>query len=80
VGWQHADPPELNQWQEHPPPQQWPPPCPWPDEGVEAPSPPAEAKTESFFDNLVEPQCGHSVPFQLLERTRISLSRLHFSQ
>jgi hypothetical protein len=44
-------------------------------------APPAlEAKTESFFDNLVEPQRGQGVPAQSLERTRISLSLLHFSQ
>jgi len=40
----------------------------------------AEANSENFFDIFVEPQCGHFVPFQLLERTRISLSRAHFSQ
>jgi hypothetical protein len=32
------------------------------------------------LDNFFEPQCGHAVPFQSLERTRISLSRSHFSQ
>jgi hypothetical protein len=80
VGRQHADPPELIQWQEHPPPQQCPPPFPLPLEGVETLSPPADAKTESFLVSLVEPQCGQVVPFQSLERTRISLSRSHFSQ
>jgi hypothetical protein len=40
----------------------------------------AEAKVENFLDSFFEPQCGHSAPFQLLERTRISLSRSHFSQ
>jgi ABC-type transporter lipoprotein component MlaA len=40
----------------------------------------AEAKVENFFDNFVEPQCGHFVPSQLLERTRISLSVSHFPQ
>jgi len=35
-----------------------------------------EAKTDSFFSSLVEPQWGHSVPFQREERTRISLSFL----
>jgi hypothetical protein len=40
----------------------------------------AEAKVENFLDNFFEPQCGHSVPFQSLERTRISLSCSHFSQ
>ena len=39
-----------------------------------------EAKTENFFASFVEPQCGHGVPAQSLERTRISLSRSHFSQ
>jgi hypothetical protein len=42
--------------------------------------PPEEAKTESLLESLLEPQCGHLVPFQALERTRISLSRSHFSQ
>jgi len=40
----------------------------------------AEANVENFLDNFFEPQCGHSAPFQSLERTRISLSRSHFSQ
>jgi hypothetical protein len=40
----------------------------------------AEANTESFFSNFVEPQFGHFVPFQSLERTRISLSFSHCSQ
>jgi hypothetical protein len=39
-----------------------------------------EAKTENFFFNFGEPHSGHLVPFHLLERTRISLSRSHFSQ
>jgi hypothetical protein len=39
-----------------------------------------DAKVENFFSSLVEPQCGHFVPSQLLERTRISLSRSHFPQ
>jgi hypothetical protein len=42
--------------------------------------PPDDAKTESFLTSFVEPQCGHLVPFQSLERTRISLSRSHFPQ
>jgi hypothetical protein len=41
---------------------------------------PAEAKTESFLESLGEPQCGHLVPFHLLERTKISLSCSHLSQ
>ena len=46
------------------------------------PRPPAlaEAKVESFLDNFREPQWGHSEFFQSVERTRISLSRPHFSQ
>jgi hypothetical protein len=40
----------------------------------------AAANVENFFDNLLAPQCGHFVPSQFLERTRISLSRSHFSQ
>jgi hypothetical protein len=40
----------------------------------------ADAKVENFFASLLEPQCGHFVPSQLLERTRISLSRWHFPQ
>jgi hypothetical protein len=43
-------------------------------------SPVAEAKVESFLESLGEPQCGHLVPFQLVERTNTSLSRSHFSQ
>lgn len=39
-----------------------------------------DAKTESFLASLVEPHCGHFVPFQALERTRISLSASHCSQ
>jgi hypothetical protein len=39
-----------------------------------------EAKTENFLDSFVEPQRGHWVPAQSLERTRISLSCSHFSQ
>jgi hypothetical protein len=40
----------------------------------------AEAKVENFLSSFVEPQCGHFVPVQSLERTRISLSRSHFPQ
>jgi len=39
-----------------------------------------EANVENFFANLAEPHLGHFVPFQSLERTRISLSFSHFSQ
>lgn len=39
-----------------------------------------DAKTENFFANFVEPQCGHLVPAQSLELTRTSLSRSHFPQ
>jgi hypothetical protein len=38
------------------------------------------ANVENFFASLVEPQCGHLAPSQLLERTSISLSLWHFSQ
>ena len=33
-----------------------------------------EAKTDSFLLSLIDPQCGHAVPCQRVERTRISLS------
>jgi hypothetical protein len=49
-------------------------------EGSDPAPPAADAKTESFLASLVEPQCGHFVPSQLLERTRTSLSFSHFSQ
>jgi hypothetical protein len=39
-----------------------------------------EANTEKFFVNFVEPQCGHFVPSQLLERTSTSLSFAHWPQ
>lgn len=42
--------------------------------------PPEEAKTDSFFVSLAEPQWGQAVPFQSPERTRISLSFRHFPQ
>ena len=42
--------------------------------------PVAEANTENFFDSLLEPQCGHFVPSQWLERTSTSLSFRHCSQ
>jgi len=64
------------QWQPQPPPQEWPPdflPA-----GL-APAP-AAANVENFFDNFLEPQCGHSEFFQSAERTRISLSRPHCAQ
>ncbi len=49
--------------------------------GALVPAPAAEdAKTESFLASLLEPHCGHFVPFQVLERTRISLSAAHCSQ
>jgi hypothetical protein len=49
--------------------------------GVAAEAPAVvEAKVENFFDNFVEPQCGHFVPSQSLERTRISLSVSHLPQ
>ena len=64
-------------------PWQWPPqhpPPPLSQDGASLPPEPAEANTENFLDNFFEPQCGHAVPFQSLERTRVSLSRPHFSQ
>jgi len=39
-----------------------------------------EAKTDSFFVSRPEPQCGHFVPRQSLDRTRSSLSLSHLSQ
>jgi hypothetical protein len=36
---------------------------------------PLDAKTESFFSSLLDPQSGHFVPFQSVERTSTSLSR-----
>jgi hypothetical protein len=33
-----------------------------------------EAKTDNILESFAEPQCGHLVPFHLLERTNISLS------
>jgi hypothetical protein len=39
-----------------------------------------EAKVENIFSSWVEPQCGHDVPVQSLERTSISLSCSHFPQ
>lgn len=47
--------------------------------GLAAPAA-AEAKVENFLDNFSEPQCGHLVPCQSLERTRISLSCSHLPQ
>jgi hypothetical protein len=41
---------------------------------------PLEAKTDNFFSRRVDPQWGHFVPFQSLDRTRISLSLPHLSQ
>ena len=66
-----------------PPPQQQPhEPEPLPPQGGASLTPAAteDANTESFFDSLVEPQCGHLVPRQRLERTSNSLSFSHFSQ
>jgi len=42
-----------------------------------APAPelaPDWAKTENFFCRRDDPQCGHAVPFQSEDRTKISLS------
>jgi hypothetical protein len=42
--------------------------------------PTEEAKTDNILESFAEPQCGHLVPFHLLERTNISLSCSHLSQ
>lgn len=39
-----------------------------------------EAKTESFFSSLGDPQCGQGVPSHLEERTSTSLSLLQAVQ
>lgn len=51
-------------------------------EASDEPFPPGmeEAKVENFLLNFRESQAGQRVPFQSLERTRISLSLLHSSQ
>jgi hypothetical protein len=72
--------PPRFQWQLQAPPQQCPPPLPPPVAAMLVEPALAEAKVENFLDNFLEPQCGHSVPFQSDERTRISLSVPHFSQ
>src|ERR1039458_3791521 len=38
------------------------------------------SKVENFLEIFAEPQCGHFVPFQSAERTRISLSCSHWAQ
>lgn len=50
------------------------------DSPLPSPPPALEANTESFFASFSEPQCGHFVPSQLLERTSTSLSFPHFPQ
>jgi len=53
----------------------------WPVQaGASSPVPAAEANTESFLFNLVDPQCGQGVPSQLTERTNTSLSFPHLPQ
>jgi hypothetical protein len=42
--------------------------------------PPAEAKTDSFFESRFEPHFGQGVPCHRLDLTRISLSASHFLQ
>jgi hypothetical protein len=49
-------------------------------EGSAPPSALEDANTESFFVKATDPQCGHFVPFQSLERTSTSLSFSHFAQ
>lgn len=54
-----------------------------PQAGASVPPPPSltfDAKTESFFASLVEPQCGHLVPFHFEDRTSTSLSWLQWLQ
>jgi hypothetical protein len=48
-----------------------------PDDASPAPD---MANVENFFEILDEPQCGHFVPFQSDERTRISESCSHRAQ
>jgi len=48
-------------------------------DGCESPAV-EEANTDNFFESLSDPQCGHWVPSQWLERTSTSLSFSHFSQ
>jgi hypothetical protein len=61
-------------------PQQPPPPLPGPLELASPVPGELEANVENFFASFIEPQCGHFVPCQSLERTRISLSRSHLAQ
>ncbi len=68
-----------DQWHAQPPPQQWPPPEDFAG-ALAVAGVPAAAKVENFLSSFAEPQCGHLVPFQFEERTRISLSFPHFSQ
>jgi hypothetical protein len=49
-------------------------------EGASLAPPVEEANTENFLSSFVEPQYGHGVPCQSLERTRSSLSFPHFPQ
>ena len=51
-------------------------------EGASPPPAPAtlEANTESFLASFVEPQRGHAVPSQFVDRTRISLSSPQVAQ
>ena len=54
-----------------------------PEQDGPSPTPPPaalEAKTDSFLVRFLEPHSGQGVPRHLEERTRISLSRPHFSQ
>jgi len=62
---------------QHPPP---PPPLPMPHDPASLAPAEFEANVENFFSSLVEPQWGHLVPAQSLERTSISLSFSHFPQ
>jgi hypothetical protein len=77
------------QWWCFPPPQQ----APLPHEPLPQPPlpsqdrlalgrlpPPEEANTDNFLESIADPQCGHLVPFHLLDRTRTSLSSSHLPQ
>ncbi len=39
-----------------------------------------EEMTDNCLESFADPQCGHLVPFHLLDRTSISLSCSHFAQ
>jgi len=51
-----------------------------PQTGADSLPPEAEAKTESLFASLVEPQWGHGVPSHLVVGASTSLSRSQSAQ